>query len=319
MRQATHRSRRAATAVAVVLAGAALAAQLPIVSPPPGAPPVDPAARFEAASVKAADASTAGMRMMIQPGRFEAAGVPLRMVLRQAFQVQDYQMAGAPAWVDAERYTIVAKAPEGVPPNATMVMLLNLLKDRFNLATHVEQRELPIFNLVVARSDGRLGPSLKPSSVECQELIKSRAGGPGRAAGPGPGAAPAPGGPAGLPPFDANNMACGTMRSGPGLFGVSGRPMSVFVQMLSQSTGRPVVDKTGLAGPYDVSLKYMPEPGMAGMPAGALPPGVPVPLGDPDAANIFTALREQLGLKLENARGPVDVTVIDRIDRPALD
>jgi uncharacterized protein (TIGR03435 family) len=308
-----NRSRLAASAVAVVLIPAALGAQLPIVPAPPGAAPVDPAARFEAASVKAAEASTAGMRMMIQPGRFEAAGVPLRMVLRQALRVQDYQMAGVPAWVDSERFTIVAKAPEGVAPNATMVMLLNLLEDRFNLAMHVEQRELPVFNLVMARSDGRLGPSLKPSSAECQELIKSRAGGPGRAAGPGPG------GPTGPPPFDPNSMACGTMRAGPGLYGISGQPMSVFIQMLAQSTGRPVIDKTGLAGPYDVSLKYMPEPGMAGMPPGALPPGAPVPTTEPDAPNIFTALQEQLGLKLENARGPVDVTVVDRLERPTLD
>jgi len=95
--------------------------------------------------------------------------------------------------------------------------------------------------------------------------------------------------------------------------------MSVFIQMLAQSTGRPVIDKTGLAGPYDLSLKYMPEPGMAGMPAGALPPGAPVLTTDPDAPNIFTALQEQLGLKLENARGLVDVTVVDRLERPTLD
>jgi uncharacterized protein (TIGR03435 family) len=95
--------------------------------------------------------------------------------------------------------------------------------------------------------------------------------------------------------------------------------MSVFIQMLAQSTGRPVIDKTGLAGPYDVSLKYMPEPGMAGMPPGALPPGAPVLTTEPDAPNIFTALHEQLGLKLENARGPVDVTVVDRLERPTLD
>jgi len=109
------------------------------------------------------------------------------------------------------------------------------------------------------------------------------------------------------------------MRSGPGLYGISGQPMSVFIQMLAQSTGRPVIDKTGLAGPYDLSLKYMPEPGMAGMPPGALPPGAPVLTTDPDAPNIFTALQEQLGLKLENTRGPVDVTVVDRLERPTLD
>lgn len=302
-----NRSRLAVALGAMALVPAALLAQLPIVPAPPGAAPVDPNARFEAASVKASDGSD-GMRMMIQPGRFEANGVPLRMILRQALRVQDYQMSGAPSWVDSERFSIVAKAPDGAPPTGTMVMLLNLLKDRFNLTTHVEQRELPVFNLVLARADGRLGPSLKPSSQECQELIRSRSGGPGRGAGPPPGPPPA---------FDPSNVPCGTMRSGPGLYGISGQPFSVFVQMLSQSTGRPVIDKTGLVGPYDVTLKYMPEPGMTGMPAGALPPGAPALNIDPDAPNLFTAVQEQLGLRLESARGPVDVTVIDRLEKPA--
>jgi uncharacterized protein (TIGR03435 family) len=330
------RSRLVVALAAIALVPAALVAQLPIMPGPPG-PPVDPAARFEAATVKAVEADNTGMRMMIQPGRFEASGVPLRMLLRQALRVQDYQMSGVPSWADSERFAVLAKAPDGAPPNATMVMLLNLLKDRFNLAMHVEQRELPVFTLVVARNDGRLGPSLKPSSPECQELIKSRSGGPGRAAGPGGpgpggpgpggpgagasvgrGAGPPPGGPGGLPPFDMNNIGCGTMRSGPGIFAVSGQPISVFVQMLAQSTGRPVVDKTGLTGPYDITMKYMPEAGMAGMPGGALPPGVNLAI-DPDAPNLFTAVQEQLGLKLENARGPVDVTVIDRVERPTVD
>ena len=99
------------------------------------------------------------------------------------------------------------------------------------------------------------------------------------------------------------------------MLGASGRAIAQLVQMLSGSTGRPVVDKTGLAKLYDFSLKWAPEPGAFGV----LPPGVTLPAVDPDAPNLFTAVQEQLGLKLENARGPIEVVVIDRIEKPSLD
>ena len=93
---------------------------------------------------------------------------------------------------------------------------------------------------------------------------------------------------------------------------------SQLVQMLAQFTGRPVYDKTGLTGPYDFDLKWTPEPG-AGGPFGPPPPGAPVPQVDPDAPNLYTAVQEQLGLKLESARGPVEVTIIERLEKPTLD
>jgi bla regulator protein blaR1 len=321
----------AATAVAA-LVPVMLAAQLPFL--PNQGPPPDPNLRFDVASVKAADPTGGGMMMRLMPGAFETVGVPLRLLLRQALQKPDYQVIGAPNWVDTERYTVAAKAPAGSPPNANAVMLVNLLKDRFQLAMHTETRELPIFNLVVARADGRLGPGLKESSAECQA---ARAGGPGAANGPGGGPAGdgpgrgAPGGGAGIaagrgalpgtpggpPMFDPNApIPCGSMRTGPGMLGAGGRTIAQLVQMLSGSTGRPVVDKTGLTSLYDFSLKFAPEPGSIIGPAP--PPGV-LPPPDPDAPNLFTAVQEQLGLKLENARGPIEVVVIDRIEKPSLD
>jgi len=90
-----------------------------------------------------------------------AAQVPLGLLLRQALQKSDYQIVGLPRWTDTERYSIRTMAPESIPPTANTTMLLNLLKDRFQLVTHPETRELPIFNLVMARADGRLGPDLK--------------------------------------------------------------------------------------------------------------------------------------------------------------
>jgi uncharacterized protein (TIGR03435 family) len=260
----------------------------------------------------------------------EASNLPVRLLLRQALRVQDYQIIGAPDWVNTERFSIVAKAPDGMPQNAMPVMIGNLLKERFKLATHTETRDLPIYNLVLARSDGRLGASLKQTSPECLAEMQSRRGGPGPGPGPGgPAAAgggpggPPPGGPGrgpGPPPLDFNQPApCGSMRIGPGLAGASGQPIAQLLQMLAQFSGRPVYDKTGLTGMYDFDLKWAPDPGTNAGPLGPPPPGAPALPVDPDAPNLYTAVQEQLGLKLESARGPVEVVVIDRIERPSID
>jgi uncharacterized protein (TIGR03435 family) len=311
---------------------ATVIAQLPFL--PQQGPPPDPNLRFDVASVKAADAASGGMMMRMMPSSFEAAGVPLRLLLRQALQKPDYQIIGAPSWVDTERYTVAAKAASGTPQNAMPVMMVNLMKDRFQMTIHMETRELPIFNLVLARGDKRLGPNLKESSAECQATMAERARGAGvpSAPGGGPGgtgpAGGGPGGPAargalpgtagGPPIFDPNGpIPCGSMRTGPGMLGAGGRAIAQLVQMLSGSTARPVIDKTGLTGAYDFSLRFAPEPGAFG-PFGAPPPGV-LPPPDPDAPNLYTAVQEQLGLKLENARGPIEVVVIDRLEKPTVD
>jgi uncharacterized protein (TIGR03435 family) len=313
---------------------AVIAAQLPL---PAAGPGIDPNLQFEAASIKPFDATSGPIRMMMQPGRLEASGIPVRLLLRQALRVQDYQIINAPSWIDTERYAIVAKAPAGAPPAANAVMITNLLKDRFKLAMHTETRELPIFHLVLARSDKRLGPSLKESSPECAEQVRARAGGPGRGPGgpgpggpDGPGGAGGPGGPGGPggavvgrggpPVFDPNApIQCGSMRLGPGMSEAGGQGIAQLVQMLSQTTGRPVIDKTGLTGIYDFSLKYLPESGANNNPFGPAPPGITPPAIDPDAPNLYTAVQEQLGLKLESQRGPVEVFIIDRIEKPTLD
>jgi uncharacterized protein (TIGR03435 family) len=109
------------------------------------------------------------------------------------------------------------------------------------------------------------------------------------------------------------------MRQGPGIANGGGASMAQLVQMLSQSTALPVIDKTGLTGYYDFNLKFQPEAGLNTSPFGPPLPGAPQVAVDPDAANIFTAVQEQLGLKLESVRGPVEVIVIDRIEKPTLD
>ena len=276
-------------------------------------PPVDPDTRFEVVAIKAFDQGSGQLLMRMTPGRFDSS-VPVGILLRQALQKPDYQIVGAPGWTDTERYSITAKAPEGVPPAAMSVMLVNLLKDRFQLATHLETREQPIFNLVFARADGRLGPDLKPTSAECQAIMAERiAAAKAQLAGRG--------GPPPLPSMPGPNesLPCGFGRLTPGLVAVSGRTLSQFVAgPLSDLARRPVIDKTGLTGMYDFALKFAPETAGVAGPFGLLP-GAPPAAIDPDAPNLFTAVQEQLGLKLESARGPVEVVVIDKFEKPMLD
>ena len=277
-------------------------------------PAVDPEIRFEVASLKPFDPGNAQMMLRMMPGRFDATNVPVRLLLRQALQKPDYQIVGAPGWIDMERYSITAKAPDGAPPSATTVLLRNLLKDRFQLTTHLESRELPIFNLVAARADRKLGSSLKASSAECEATIAARSAAP-----PPTGPPSLPGTPGGLPLFESDKPPpCGSMRRGPDIAAGGGQPISMLVQMLSDITGRPVIDKTGLTGLHDFTLKFAPE-AVSG-PFSLPQPGANVqPPSDPNAPNVYTAVQEQLGLKLENARAPVEVVVIDRFEKPAFD
>jgi uncharacterized protein (TIGR03435 family) len=154
------------------------------------------------------------------------------------------------------------------------------------------------------RADGRLGPQLRQSAVDCDALIAAR-----RAGSPPPARQP------NEPP------PCGAMR-GPGSVLAGGFPMPQFATMLTNilavgsgpaAEGRLVIDKTGLAGRFAFTLTWTPEQ----MPTAAPPPGVP-PI-DPNGPSFFTALQEQLGLKLASAKGPVDVVVIDSVERPTPD
>jgi len=176
---------------------------------------------------------------------------------------------------------------------------------------HRETREMPVYNLVFARADKRLGAALKETSAECRATIAASI----EAAERG-GSMVRPAGVAG----------CETLQINPGILSVRGALPALIGQLLSQAVGRPVIDKTSLTGLYDFTLTWAPAPGgdsliPFGLPPGALPggPPAPTPLADPDAADLFTALQEQLGLKLESGRGPVEVVVIDGLEKPMLD
>jgi len=298
--------RKHCAAVLVVIAIVPVVAAAQQFLTAPGAP-VDPDARFEVVAIKPIADASSPMLIRMTPGGLESS-VPIGVILRQALQKPDYQMVGAPGWINTERYSIRAKQPAGLPFTAMPVMLLNLLKDRFQLATHLETRDQPIFHLVVARADGRLGPDLKATSAECQATIAERA------AEAKAGRLPS------LPTFPGPNepLPCGFGRVAPGIAAFSGRTIAQIIPTLADLVGRPVIDKTGLTGLYDFALKYAPELGRNAGPFGP-PPGAPPPVIDPDAPSLPAALQEQVGLKLDGARGPVEVVVIDKFEKPTLD
>ena len=289
---------------------------------------------FEVASVKQNKSGGGLIGLGMQPGgRYTATNVPLRLLIQNAYQIQPNQLVGAPGWLDTDRFDIVAKAdpalltpPPGGPgsgPAAVQLMVRALLADRFKLTVHNETRDLPIYALVLARSDGSLGPQMKPISAECATMLATRRGGPGPGGrgGPGPGGPPPP--PA--PPQPGEKIPCGQTMLGPGTLRSGGAGMAQITQMLSQaggpmaqSTGRLVQDKTGLTGQYEFELQWTPEPGQGPLGRGGdLPPGFPVP--DPNGPSLFTAIQEQLGLKLDARRAPVDVIVIDKVEHPTDD
>ena len=290
-------------------AAAFAAGQLP--GAPTGGPPIDPEMRFEVVSIKPFDASGGALgRSNTTPGRYDFAGLPLRLLVGQGLRAPQDRIVGWPDWIDTERYTVAATIPDGAPQVAVFVMIENLLKDRFKLVTHRETRELPVYNLALARSDRRLGQAFKESSSECQAALRESEA--RRRAAP-TSATPA------VPPAIKE---CLSVLLGWGMVSTRGTPIGTLVNFLTQSVGRPVIDRTDLTAFYDLTLKWAPDqngsPAPFGLPAGVLPIAPP-PAADPDAPDIFTAVQEQLGLKLEAGRGPVEVVVIDRLEKPTLD
>jgi len=301
------------------------------------APPSGPA--FEVASVKPNKSGTSFVNIGNLPGgRFNATNVAPIMLIRQAYQLQLSQIIGAPGWLESERFDIVAKAPADFVPTQMPLLLRSLLADRFKLVAHNETRELPIYALVKARNDGKLGPQLKPAAIDCAAIIAARGrggppGGPGGPGGPGdfvargpaPGGAgvpPPPGGPGGVPgpvPFGPGNRPPCAQMIGPASLNGGGMTMAQLANVLSMRVNRIVVDRTGLSGGFDLDLSWTPDQLPQGLPPVPPPGAPPLPAIDPNGPSIFTAVQEQLGLRLESTKGPADVLVIDSIERPTED
>jgi len=267
--------------------------------------------QFEVASIKPNKSGDGRVMLGVQPGgRFTATNVPLRLLIRNAYQLQDFQVVGGPDWLTSDRFDIVAKAESGDDmgdpfraekqgePSRGQLMIRALLAERFKLETHSDTREMPIFALVMARSDGKFGPQLQKSSADCDAMR-----------GRGRGASPPP-----APMQAGERPTCG-IRVAPGNMAVGGSTLSQFASSLGMFVGRIVVDRTGLTGAYDFNLTWTPDQ-VAQRPPGAPEPlinGVPI---DPNGPSIFTAVQEQLGFKLESQKGPVNILVIDRVEHP---
>jgi uncharacterized protein (TIGR03435 family) len=295
-----------AAAVLAAATGGHLVAQAPAT-----AAPASPA--FDVVSIKQNTQGVGGPTMLgIQPGgRFTATNVPAIVLIRDAYQIQNFQLVGAPPWLTTDRFDISAKAPAGIdvqrpnpdphaPPGPMQLMMRALLADRFKLRVHNESRNQPIYTLVIARKDGRLGPKLTKSATDCAAaMARGRSDAPPQ-----------------MPAF-GQPMTCG-MRMGPGTFSAGSATLAQVASSLSTVVNRTVVDRTGLAGNFDVDLTYTPDQ----MPAarGLAPPGAPAPPAiDPNGPSIYTAIEEQLGLKLDSTRASVDVLVIDNVEPPTPD
>jgi len=250
--------------------------------------------KFEVASIKLLrDPGASGPAAVAAPGsaarpvsRFSHAG-SIRALLQRAYQIPYVQQLGGPDWIREDTYIITATIPEGVESTAANInaMIKALLVDRFQMVVRQEERELPIYVLLPARQDRKPGPKLQPANCPTRE----------------------PGQPSTVPPNLAGvawerGPRCGGISSGSNFISVGGFPIARLAEQLQFGLGRPVVDRTGLPGNYVLELTYEPQAMSAG--------------GDSGGPSLFTAIQEQLGLKLESERGPVNVLVIDRIERP---
>ena len=244
---------------------------------------------FEVASIKLNKSGELRGGVDAAPnGRVVVTNTSLRDMVRNGFELQGYELAFGsqlPAWVTSDRWDIVAQGPP-IKDQASLrqlrLMLQNLLIDRFKLVTRRESREMPVYALVVARSDRQLGTQMRPSSADCAALVAAAA------------AATSPG----------TVRPCGR-QSGPGFIRAIGAPLTDFARTLSIFAGRAVVDDTGLTDSFDLELKWTPD---------QVPGDLAAPI---DGGSLFTALQEQLGLRLEARRAPVSVFVLESAERPA--
>jgi uncharacterized protein (TIGR03435 family) len=267
------------------------------------------AATFEVASVKPNKSGDGPTMAGRQPGgRVTLTNIPLRLMIRNAYQLQDLQIVDAPKWMSVERFDIVAKAAGNLPPPrpgnpGDQLMMRSLLADRFKLVVHQETRELASYALELARRDGKLGPQLRPSTVDCAAIAAARE----RSGEPPPGAQ-------GVERPQCGFRATGGRATG-GQMMAGGFPFSQLAVVLSQMLRQVVIDKTGLTGNFDFELNWTPDEVSQRPSAGA--PSLPAT--DPIGPSMLTALQEQLGLKLRWGKGLADVLVIDHVERPTPD
>lgn len=242
-----------------------------------------PQPAFEVASIRR-NTSTSGRTLMDGAGdRFSVTNATLRMLILNAYELLEDQLVGGPGWVNNDRVDVVA-VRGGAPFEQVPAMLRTLLAERFKLQAHSETREMPMYTLVTARSNGTLGTQMK--AVDCGDR----------------------GTPKSFPRVSDKLLPCNVRFVAPGRIRGGGLRMRDLAAVLTPLVGRIVLDRTDLTGRYDLDLAWAPDQ--------PRPRTDDILAPDPNGASLFTALQEQLGLKLTGGRGPVDVLVIDSVSPP---
>lgn len=250
-------------------------------------------ATFEVASIKQNKSDNPRVFFMFSPNGFTATKVSLQMLIGTAYGVEENRISGAPSWANSEKYDIEAKMDSSVADDlrklsedqrtpARQRMLQALLADRFKLRLRRENKDLPVYELVIAKN----GPKLHKAKTGDTYTN-------------------------GVKDSDGRPAGTGTWINGDNIIG-QGIPISDLVEELSQRLGRTVVDKTGLGGRYDFELKWTPDESQ-----GAMFRGPESPQADISGPSIFTAIQQQLGLRLESKKGHVEILVIDHVERPS--
>jgi uncharacterized protein (TIGR03435 family) len=288
-----------------------------------------PVMEYEVATIKAykpgAGEGPGMMRVGIMnaPDGFSASGATMQMLVGVAYGIQNFQIIGAPDWFESDRFEINAKMENSVADAlaklsqddrtlARQKMLQALLADRFKLTIHRDTKELSAYTLTIGKNGTKLveAPAVDPASTASASAGgvgtggRGGPGGPG-SGGPGRGGMQVTGSPGGL-----------TLNSG-------AVPMVAFVRLLSQFLRAPVIDNTGLKGFYEIKMTFTPDNfGSGGGPGFAAPPpsapngaAPPDPSTEPAGPTLLIAVQEQLGLKLEKSKGPVEMIVIDRVEK----
>lgn len=235
--------------------------------------------QFEVASIKPAADSRGRFIRMQSAHQFIARNHSVRTLVAAAYNLNLRAISGGPDWTESDHFDITAKSPNEAKPNLDeqMAMLRALLTDRFKLAFHWEKKEMPVYLLTVAKG----GPRLKPTAVAPESI------------------------PEGPPPLIF--VVSPDLVRLPGRYATVGELASVLQRA---ALDHPVLDQTGLTGRFDFDLQFAPDETQFGGALGKGPEESTVP-------GLFAALQQQLGLKMETTRGPVDVMVIDRVERPS--
>jgi uncharacterized protein (TIGR03435 family) len=250
-----------------------------------GAPASGQGPTFEAVSIKVNRSGEARSSFRGTLSGISVTNQTLLDIIRNVWNVNRLQIVGGPSWIGDDRFDVEAKTSGKAGRDELVVMMKTMLAERFKLAVHPETRPIPVYALILARSDGRFGPTLRQSLAKCDTRNP-----------------PAPGAPLPQPPPPLGGVdlpACGT-NTNRGVLRAAGIELEAFTRNMAGAAGRIIVDKTGLTGTFDMVLRFNPDANDSSS----------------DLPSLFAAVQEQLGLKLEPQTAPAEVLVIDKAEKP---